>query len=135
MKNLCKDFSKLMQGEFEMSMMGEMTFFLGVLVKQTKEGIFISQGKYTKELLKKFGMDKAKPITTPVSPTTKLENDESGEVVSEKVYRDMIGFLLYLIASRPDILFNVCLCARFQAISKESQLMAVKRMFHYLLGS
>ena len=76
-ENLCKDFSKLMQGEFKMSMMGEMTFFLGLQVKQTKEGIFISQAKYTKELLKKYGMDKAKPIATPMSPTTNIEKDEN----------------------------------------------------------
>ena len=134
-ENLCKDFSKLMQGEFEMSMMGEMTFFLGLQVKQTKEGIFISQAKYTKELLKKYGMDKAKPIATPMSPTTKLEKDENGKAVSEKVYRGMIGSLLYLTASRPDILFSVCLCARFQANPKESHLIAVKRIFRYLLGT
>ncbi|KAI5681162.1 hypothetical protein M9H77_02389 [Catharanthus roseus] len=94
-------------------MMGELTYFLGLQIKQTKEGIFINQEKYTKELLKRFGMSNAKGIGTPMSSSLKLDKDEKGKMVDEKTYRGMIDSLLYLTASRPDIMFAVCLCARF----------------------
>jgi transposase InsO family protein len=132
---MCKEFANMMQGEFEMSMMGELNFFLGLQIKQTKEGIFINQAKYTKELLKKFGMDELKPMSTPMSPSTKLDKDDKGKNVDEKKYRGMIGSLLYLTASRPDIMFSVCLCARFQSCPKESHLIAIKRIFRYLIGT
>ena len=118
-----------------MSMMGELTFFLGFQVKQMKEGIFICQEKYTKELLKRFGMENSKIAKTPMSTTTKLDKDEDGINVDQKLYRGMIGSLLYLTASRPDIMFSVCLCARYQASPKESHLVAIKRIFKYLQGS
>ena len=134
-ESLCQDFAKLMQGEFEMSMMGELTFFLGLQIKQSKEGISITQSKYTKELLKRFGMENSKPIGTPMSPSCKLDKDEEGKCVDLKYYRGMIGSLLYLTASRPDIMFSVCLCARFQSNPKESHLNAVKRILRYLNGT
>lgn len=84
-ESLCKDFSKLMQGEFEMSMMGELTFFLGLQVKKTKDRIFIRQAKYIKELIKRFGKVLAKLLATPMNPTTKLDKDKNGKAVSEKV--------------------------------------------------
>ncbi|KAK2979423.1 hypothetical protein RJ640_016335 [Escallonia rubra] len=118
--------------EFEMSMMGELTFFLGLQIKQSKEGIFISQSKYTRELLKRFGLDNAKPRGTPISPSVNLVKDENGKDVDNKLFHGMIGSLLYLTASRPDIMFSVCICARFQACPKESHLSAVKRIFKYL---
>ncbi|GLT88133.1 hypothetical protein SLE2022_061720 [Rubroshorea leprosula] len=121
-----------MQGEFEMSMMGELNFFLGLQIKQSKEGIFINQSKYTKEMLKKFGMETCKPIATPMSTSINLDKDEGGKPIDPKLYRSMIGSLLYLTASRPDIMFSVCLCARFQACPKESHLIAVKKVFRYL---
>ncbi|KAK8674769.1 hypothetical protein V6N13_032872 [Hibiscus sabdariffa] len=132
---LCQDFAKLMQGEFEMSMMGELSFFLGLQIKQSKDGIFINQAKYIKEKLKKFGMENMKPQATPMSSSIKLDKDEEGKCVDSKLYRSMIGSLLYLTASRPDIMFSVCLCARFQANPKESHLKAVKRIFRYLLDT
>jgi transposase InsO family protein len=132
---LCEEFAKLMQDEFEMSMMGELNYFLGLQIKQTSEGIFINQAKYTKELLKRFGMDGAKESKTPMSATIKLDKDEKGKSVDETRYRGMIGSLLYLTASRPDIMFAVCLCARFQSCPKESHLVAVKRILRYLIGS
>ncbi|KAK8625938.1 hypothetical protein V6N13_057093 [Hibiscus sabdariffa] len=132
---LCQDFAKLMQGEFEMSMMGELSFFLGLQIKQRNDGIFINQAKYIKEKLKKFGMENVKPQATPMSSSTKLDKDEEGKCVDSKLYRSMIGSLLYLTASRPDIMFSVCLCARFQANPKESHLKAVKRIFRYLLDT
>ena len=132
---LCEEFSKIMQGEFEMSLMGELNYFLGLQIKQTKNGIFIHQTKYIKELLKKFGMDEAKPMGTPMSPSTKLDKDENGKDVDQTKYRGMIGSLLYLTASRPDIMFSVCMCSRYQADPKESHLIAVKRIFRYLIGT
>ncbi|KAL4383655.1 hypothetical protein GQ457_15G018400 [Hibiscus cannabinus] len=121
-----------MQGEFEMSVMGELSFFLGLQIKQRKDGIFINQAKYIKEKLKKFGMENVKPQATPMSSSIKLDKDEEGKCVDSKLYRSMIGLFLYLTASRPDIMFSGCLCARFQANPKESHLKAVKRIFRYL---
>ncbi|XP_057496707.1 uncharacterized protein LOC130781518, partial [Actinidia eriantha] len=132
-ENMCKEFAKSMQGEFEMSMMGELNFFLGLQIKQSSEGTFINQAKYTKELLKRFGMIEAKPLGTPMGTSIKLDKDENGKNVDEKLYRGMIGSLLYLTASRPDIMFSVCICARFQSCPKESHLVAVKRIFRYLI--
>ena len=134
-ESLCQDFAKLMQGEFEMSMMGELNFFLGLQIRQTKEGIFINQTKYTREILKKFGMENTKPLGTPMSSTCRLDKDESGKSIDQKLYRGMIGSLLYLTASRPDIMFSVCMCARYQSNPKESHLLAVKRILRYLSGS
>ena len=110
---LCEHFAKKMQSEFEMSMMEELTFFLGLQVKQSKDGIFINQAKYIKDMLKKFGFEDVREIGTPISPITKLDKDEKGKDVNQKLYRGMIGSLLYLTASRPNIMFCVCLCARF----------------------
>ena len=105
-----------MQKEFEMSMMGELTFFLGFQIKQMKEWIFISQEKYTKDLLKRFEIENSKISKTPISTSTKLDKDENGIKVDQKWYSGMIGSLLYLTASRPDIMFSVCIYARFQAL-------------------
>jgi len=111
---LCKDFEKVMQLEFEMSSMGELNFFLGLQVKQLQDGNFISQAKYAKELVKRFELEDSKVCNTPMATTTKLDKDDQGKNVDIKLYRSMIGSLLYLTASRPDIMFSVCLCARFQ---------------------
>ncbi|KAH9697097.1 hypothetical protein KPL71_023471 [Citrus sinensis] len=132
---LCKDFSSCMSQEFEMSMMGELKYFLGLQIKQNEEGIFINQAKYVKDLLKRFGYDNRTAKSTPMSTTIKLDKDEKGKEVDIKTYRGMIGSLLYLTASRPDIMFSVCLCARFQSCPKESHMLAVKRIFRYLIGT
>ncbi|KAH9704489.1 hypothetical protein KPL70_011489 [Citrus sinensis] len=129
------EFSSCMSKEFEMSMMGELKYFLGLQIKQNEEGIFINQAKYVKDLLKRFDIDDSKTKNTPMSTTTKLDKDEKGKEVDIKMYRGMIGSLLYLTASRPDIMFSVCLCARFQSCPKESHLLAVKRIFRYLIGT
>ncbi|KAK6149097.1 hypothetical protein DH2020_016622 [Rehmannia glutinosa] len=134
-ESLCKKFSKLMQGEFEMSMMGELNFFLGLQIKQCQEGIYISQSKYTKELLKKFGIKEGRTVSTPMATNVKIDKDEKGKPVDESKYRGMIGSLLYLTASRQDILHAVFLCARFQSNPKESHISAVKRIFRYLKGT
>ena len=122
----------MMAKEFEMSMIGELTFFLGFQIKQLKEGTFIHQEKYTKDILKKFKMDDCKPIKTPMPTNGHLDLDEGGKSVDQTLYRSMIGSLLYLTASRPDIMFSVCMCARFQANPKESHISAVKRILRYL---
>ncbi|KAH9750253.1 hypothetical protein KPL71_013814 [Citrus sinensis] len=132
---LCKDFSSRMSQEFEMSMMGELKYFLGLQIKQNEEGIFINQAKYVKDLLKRFGYDNGTTKSTPMSTTIKLDKDEKGKEVDIKTYRGMIGSLLYLTASRPDIMFSVYLCARFQSCPKESHILAVKRIFRYLIGT
>ena len=132
-KASCDEFSKVMTKKFEMSMMGELKFFLGFQVKQLNEGTFICQTKYTHDLLKKFGMDDAKPIKTPMGTNGHLDFDMGGKSVDQKLYRSMIGSLLYLCASRPDIMLSVCLCARFQADPKECHLRAVKRIMRYLV--
>jgi hypothetical protein len=119
--------------KFEMSMMGEMKYFLGFQIKQLQEGTFISQTKYTQDILKKFGMKNAKPIKTPMGTNGHLDLDTGGKSVDQKVYRSMIGSLLYLCASGPDIMLSVCMSARFQANPKEVHLRAVKRIMRYLV--
>jgi hypothetical protein len=84
-------------------MMGELKFFLGLHIKQAKEGTFVHQAKYTKDILKKFKIDDSKPLSTPMSMTTVLDANEDGEPVDQKEYWSMIGSLLYLMATRPDI--------------------------------
>ena len=133
-ESLCKKFADLMSAEFEMSMMGELNFFLGLQIKQTANGIFIHQQKYIKELLKKYGLDSAKTNHTPMATNIRLDEDSNGINVDQTMYRGMIGSLLYLTASRPDISFSVGLCARFQSNPKESHHTAVKRILRYLKG-
>jgi hypothetical protein len=96
-----------------MSMMGELTFFLGIQVKQMKQGTFMHQAKYTNDLIKKFNMVELKPVSTPMSTAMSLGTDEEGEVVDQREYRSMIGSLLYLTTTWPDIQFTVGLCVCF----------------------
>jgi hypothetical protein len=132
-KSFCEEFSKIMTDRFEMSMMGVLTFFLGFQIKQAKEGTFISQSKYTCGILKKFGMYNAKPIKTPMGTNGHLDLDLGGTSVDQKVYHSIIRSLLYLCASRPDIMLSVCMCARFQAAPKDCHLRVVKRIMRYLV--
>ncbi|XP_030924827.1 secreted RxLR effector protein 161-like [Quercus lobata] len=124
-----------MKKEFKMSMVGKLTFFLDLQVKQRKDGIFISQEKYARNLVKKFGLDSKKHASTPMSLSTKLSLDSSGIEVSPTLYRSIIGSLLYLTASRPDIAFSVGVCAHYQAAPKESHLTAMKRIIRYINGT
>jgi hypothetical protein len=107
----CKEFGELMSKEFVMSMIGELTFFFGFQVKQMKDGNFLSQEKYTKDLLKRFKMEKCKSIKTHMPTNGHLNLDEGGNPVDQTLYRSMIGSLFYLTASRPDIMFSVYICA------------------------
>jgi hypothetical protein len=125
-------FAEDMSMEFEMSMMGELQFFLGLQIKESKEGTFVHQAKYTKDIVLKFKMEESKAMTTPMSTTTALNADEEGEHMGQKEYRSMIGSLLYLTATRPDIQFSVCLCTRFQASPRTSHRQVGKRIFRYL---
>nr|XP_016490488.1 PREDICTED: uncharacterized mitochondrial protein AtMg00810-like [Nicotiana tabacum] len=115
--------------------MGELNIFLGLQVKQSTKGTCISQQKYIKEPLKRFDMEASKVIDTLIAIATRLDLDESGSSVNQTMYRGIIGSLLYLTASRPDIVFSVGLCARFQSNPKESHLKAAKRILRYLKGT
>jgi hypothetical protein len=119
--------------KFEMSVMGELKYFLGFQVKQLQEGTFISQTKYIQDILTKFGMKDVKLIKTPMGTNGHLDLDTRGKSIDQKVYRSMVGSLLYLCASRPDIMLSVCMCARFQADPKEVHLRVVKRIMIYLV--
>ena len=134
-EKLCSNFAKLMQSKYEMSMMGELTYFLGLQVKQVKDGIFISQTKYIYDLLKKFDLTDCSSAKTPMATATKLEVNTKEPKVDISNYRGMVGSLIYLTTSRPDIIFHTCLCARFQADPRESHLIAIKRIFRYLKGT
>ncbi|GJU34617.1 putative ribonuclease H-like domain-containing protein [Tanacetum coccineum] len=131
-KSSCTDFKKMMHKKFQMSSMGELTFFLGLQVKQKENGIFISQDKCVTEILKKFGFSDVKTASTPMETHKPLLKDADEEYVDEHLYRSMIGSLMYLTSSSPDIMFAVCACARFQVNLKSSHLHAVKRIFRYL---
>jgi hypothetical protein len=113
-------FQEMMKNEFQMSIMGELTFFLGIQVKQMMQDTFVYQAKYTKDLMKKFNMAELNPVSTSMSTKTALDPDENGKVVDQREYRSMIGSLLYLTMTRPDIQFDVCLCACFQSSSHSS---------------
>nr|GEV35112.1 retrovirus-related Pol polyprotein from transposon TNT 1-94 [Tanacetum cinerariifolium] len=133
-KDLCKAFEKLMKDKFQMSSMGELTFFLGLQVKQKKDGTFISHDKHVAEILRKFGLTNGKLASTPIDTEKPLLKDLDGEDVDVHTYRSMIRSLMYLTSSRPDIMFAVCACAHFQVTPKASYLRAVKRIFRYLKG-
>ncbi|KAK1615577.1 hypothetical protein QYE76_021094, partial [Lolium multiflorum] len=123
------------KSKFEMSMMGELKYFLGFEIKQMQQGTFINQAKYLQDMLKRFDMKGANGIGTPMHLKCQLTLDETGKAVDPKLYRSMIGSLLYLCAARPDIMLSVGMCARFQANPKESHIMAVKRIFRYLVDT
>ncbi|GJS55117.1 hypothetical protein Tco_0628479 [Tanacetum coccineum] len=131
---LCREFEALMHDKFKMSAMGELTFFLGLQVLQKNDGIFISQDKYVGDILKKFGYTDVRTAKTPMDKENPWGKDGPGKDVDLHLYRSMIGSLMYLTASRPDIMFVVCVCARHQVTPKECHLHAVKRIFRYLKG-
>ncbi|GJV28579.1 putative ribonuclease H-like domain-containing protein, partial [Tanacetum coccineum] len=133
-KSLCVEFEHMMHKRFQMNSMGELTFFLGLQVKQKDDGIFISQDKYVANILKKFDFVTVNTTSTLIETNKALLKDEKAEDVDVHLYRSMIRSLMYLTASRPDIMFAVYACARFQVTLKVSHLHAVKRIFRYLKG-
>ena len=132
---LVNKFVKTMTEEFEMSMVGELNYFLGLQITQSSTGIFISQSTYAKNLIKRFDMQTCKTAYTPMSKASKLSKDEGGHAVDQKLNRSMIGSLMYLTASRPDLCHSVCLCAHYQANPKVSHMNAVKRIIKYVKGT
>nr|GEX28055.1 hypothetical protein [Tanacetum cinerariifolium] len=133
-KDLCKAFEKLIKDKFWMSSMRELTFFLGLQVKQKPDGIFISQDKYLADILRKFSLAEGKSASTSIDTKNPLLKDPDGKDVDVHIYRLMIGSLMYLTSSRPDIMLAVCAYAHFQVTPKASHLHAVKRIFRYLKG-
>ncbi|GKA90775.1 putative ribonuclease H-like domain-containing protein [Tanacetum coccineum] len=127
-KEPCDEFEKLIKDKFQMSSMGELTFFLGLQVQQRKKGIFISQDKYVHEILRKFNYTGVKSASTPTDLEKPLVKDGDADDVDEHLYRSLIGSLMYLTTSRPDIMFAVCACARFQVSLKNSQLLIIKEL-------
>ncbi|CAJ2661762.1 unnamed protein product [Trifolium pratense] len=132
-RQMVEHFVHQMQSEFEMSLVGELTYFLDLQVKQMEDTIFISQEKYARNIVKKFGMEVGSHKRTPAH--LKLTKDEKGIDVDQSLYRSMIGSLLYLTASIPDIMFAVGVCARYQSEPKMSHLTQVKRIFKYVNGT
>ena len=118
-----------------MFLLGELTYFLGLQISQQEKGIFICQAKYIKEMLKKFKMENCKPVLTPMVTGCKLIIDNSSKDVEQRLYRSMIGSLIYVTTSRPDVMQAVGQVARFQAATKESHIIAVKRILIYLKGT
>jgi hypothetical protein len=130
---MCKEFEKNMKAKFEMSAMGEMNFFLGLQVDQQEDGFFIHQTKYAQDVLTRFGMTESKEAVTPIKTHHGLEpNKPNDPLVDATQYRAIIGSLMYLTASRPDITFAVSICARYQSTPKESHLKAAKRILRYV---
>nr|GEV19865.1 uncharacterized mitochondrial protein AtMg00810-like [Tanacetum cinerariifolium] len=128
-------FSDLMKSRFKMSMMGKMTFFLGLQVNQSPCGIFINKSIYVLEILKKYRMESCDPVGTPMEIKHKLDLDQNGTPVNATKSRSMIGALMYLTSSRTDIVHATCLCVRYQAKPTEKHLKEVKRIFRYLGGT
>nr|GFB83127.1 uncharacterized mitochondrial protein AtMg00810-like [Tanacetum cinerariifolium] len=127
-KSWCDEFEKLIKNRFQMSSMGELALFLGLHVKKKEDGIFISQDKYVAEILKKFDFLSVQIASTPIETQKPLVKEEEAADVDVHLYRSMIGSLMYLTAFRPDIMFAVCACSRFQVTLKTSHLQAVKRI-------
>ncbi|GJT08936.1 putative ribonuclease H-like domain-containing protein [Tanacetum coccineum] len=133
-EKLCREFEALMHEKFKMSDMGELTFFLGLQVLQRKDGIFLLQDKYVGDILKKYGYTDVRTANTPMDRENPWGKDRPSKDLDLHLHRSMIGSLMYLTASRPDIMFAVCLCARQQVTPKECHFHAVKRIFRYLKG-
>jgi hypothetical protein len=134
-QDFCKEFRKMMANEFDMSMIGELSYFIGLQIKQMKNDTFLSQSKNIKNMIKKFGLQDAKPMSTPMVTNDQLGINASGNIVDQKQYRSMIGSLLYVTALRPDVMFSVCKCARYKASPRESHLKATKRILIYFKGT
>ncbi|GAU29997.1 hypothetical protein TSUD_160820 [Trifolium subterraneum] len=132
---LFEDFKHSMQGKFAMTDLGKMRYFLGVEVTQSEHGIMISQQKYAKEILARFGMEACNSVGSPIVPGNKLTKDENGKLVDATKYKQMVGCLMYLLATRPDLAYSVCLIARYMDKPTEIHSAAAKRILRYLKGS
>ncbi|GJS53139.1 retrovirus-related pol polyprotein from transposon TNT 1-94 [Tanacetum coccineum] len=132
---MCNEFANQITTKFKMSMMGQMSFFLGLQISQSPKGIFINQSKYASEIVKKYGMLTSDSVDTPMVEKSKLYKDLQGKLVDATLYYGMIGSLMYLTSSRPDLIYAVCLCARYQVKPIKKHLNAVKQIFQYLKGT
>nr|GEY82608.1 copia protein [Tanacetum cinerariifolium] len=132
---LCDTFENIMSSKFKMSMMGKMSFFLGLQISQNPIGIFINQSKYALKMLKKYSMEYCDPVDTPMVERRKLDEDPQWVPLDSTRYRGMIGSLMYLTSSIHDLVFAICMCARYQAKSTEKHLNAIKWVFGYLKGT
>ncbi|GKE96820.1 retrovirus-related pol polyprotein from transposon TNT 1-94 [Tanacetum coccineum] len=129
---LCNEFANSMTTKFKMSMMGHMSFFLGLQISQSPRGIFLNQLKYASEIIKKYGLLTSDSVDTPMVEKNKLDKDLRGIPIDATLYRSMIRSLMYLTSNRPDLIYAVCLCARYQAKPTKKHLNAVKWIFRYL---
>lgn len=132
---MLKEFKKSMMVEFEMSDLGMMHYFLGIEVVQSANGIFISQKKYVQDILDRFRMKDCNPVSTPTEFGLKLNKDHEGKKVDSTLYKQIVGSLMYLTATRPDIMYYVSLTSRYMENPTEMHLLAAKRILHYLQGT
>ena len=133
--DLCKALLEQMNKEFEISMFGEIKFFVRLQIQQNKNGIYITQSKYIKEILKKFGMEDSKPVGTPMCTGLKLTKDDDSKEVDQTLHRSMIGKLQYAVQTRPNIALAIGIMARFLEKPRENHMMAIKRILRYLKGT
>ena len=132
---MCDEFKNSMMLEFDMSDLGEMKHFLGIEVKQCVDGIFICQRRYAKDVLARFGMEDSNAVKNPIVPGTKLRKDEGGIRVDETLFKQVVGSLMYLTVTRPDMMFSVSLISRFMARPTMAHWLAAKRILRYLKGT
>jgi hypothetical protein len=134
-QRLMKDFKSSMKKRFAMTDLGKMRYFLGVEVNQSSEGIFMHQHKYSTEILSRFGMEDCNGVGSPIVPGCRLTKNDGGKAADASEYKQMVGCLMYLLASRPDLAYSVCLVARFMDRPTEIHVAAVKRIMRYLKGT
>lgn len=134
-KCMMVEFKRSMMEAFDMSDLGKMRFFLGIEILQKPEGIFICQRKYATDILKKFTMSESKPVNSPIVPGFKINRDANGTAVDDTYFKQIVGSLMYLTATRPDIMFSVSLISRYMSKPTESHLQAAKRILRYLKGT
>lgn len=132
---MMREFKKSMEAEFDMSDIEKMRYFLDIEVLQTSEGIHISQSRYASEILKRFDMDGCNAVCNPMVPGSKIDSDEKGELVNETLYKQMIGSLMYITNTRPDLQFAVSLLSRFMSRPTQLHAQAAKRVLRYLKGT
>lgn len=132
---MCEKFKKSMKLEFDMTDLGKMKYFLGVEVQQSSKGIHLCQRKYAREILDRFGMGSCNSVKNPMVPGTKLSKEVGGADVDATLFKQMVGSLMYLTATRPDMMYVVCLISRYMAKPKEAHMLAAKRVLRYLKGT
>jgi hypothetical protein len=128
-------FKHAMQSEFEMTDLGIMKYFLGIEVDQSTKGIFVCQKKYATDIIKRFRMEECNPAETPIPLGTKLSKKDEGPTVDPTLYKSLVGSLLYLTTTRPDIMYAASLVSRFMESPKDSHWKMVKRILRYVAGT